>query len=97
MTDYEICAMYRESKHKSTQLQILAELNDTNRNEILRILLDGGEKLPSSEAHRLYKKLDRLNANIRAKEKELYKKEQEYLQIVKLLRIMGGVRNGKNS
>lgn len=97
MTDYEICAMYRESKHKSAQLQILAELNDTNRDDIVRILLDGGEKLPSSEVHRLYRKLDRLNANIFAKEKELHRKEQEYLEIVNMLKIMGGVRNGKNS
>ena len=36
MTEREICIMYREARNQNTQLQILAELNDVNRNEIIQ-------------------------------------------------------------
>lgn len=45
MTEREICYMYRNARNKNTQLQILAELNDVNRIEIIRILAKNGEKL----------------------------------------------------
>ena len=46
MTEREICIMYREARNQNTQLQVLAELNDVSRNEIIRILVKNGEKLP---------------------------------------------------
>ena len=79
MTDREICLMYREAKYKSRQLQILAELNNTDRNKIIKILLQNGERLPSSDIRRLYNRLNVLDAQISEKEKE-------YREIVQVLK-----------
>ena len=91
MTEREICIMYREARNQNTQLQILAELNDVNRNEIIRILVKNGEKLPSRAINQLYKRLDVLEAQISEREKE-------YREIVRELN--GGEkqdrRTGKN-
>ncbi len=91
MTEREICIMYREARNQNTQLQILAELNDVNRNEIIRILVKNGEKLPSRVINQLYKRLDVLEAQISEREKE-------YREIVQALN--GGEkqdrRTGKN-
>ncbi len=65
MTEREICIMYREARNQNTQLRILAELNDVNRNEIIRILVKNGEKLPSRAINQLYKRLDVLEAQIK--------------------------------
>lgn len=65
MTEREICIMYREARNQNTQLRILAELNDVNRNEIMRILVKNGEKLPSRAINQLYKRLDVLEAQIK--------------------------------
>ena len=78
MTEREICIMYREERNQNTQLQILAELNDVNRNEIIRILVKNGEKLPSRAINQLYKRLDVLEAQISEREKE-------YREIVRAL------------
>ena len=78
MTEREICIMYREARNQNTQLQILAELNDVNRNEIIRILVKNGEKLPSRVINQLYKRLDVLEAQISEREKE-------YKEIVRAL------------
>ena len=78
MTEREICIMYREARNQNTQLQILAELNDVNRNEIMRILVKNGEKLPSRAINQLYKRLDVLEAQISEREKE-------YREIVRAL------------
>ena len=78
MTEREICIMYREARNQNTQLQILAELNDVNRNEIIRILVKNGEKLPSRAINQLYKRLDVLEAQISEREKE-------YREIVRAL------------
>ena len=45
MTPSEICAEYRQSKKKYTQIQILADLNATTKGEIIQILRAGGEEL----------------------------------------------------
>lgn len=79
MTDREICLMYREARNQNTQLQILAELNDVSRNEIIRILVKNGEKLPSRVINQLYKRLDVLGAQISEREKE-------YREIVRALK-----------
>ena len=79
MTEREICIMYREAKNQNSQLQILAELNDVSRNEIIRILVKNGEKLPSRAISQLYKRLDVLEAQISEREKE-------YKEIVRALK-----------
>lgn len=78
MTEREICIMYREAKNQNSQLQILAELNGVSRNEIIRILVKNGEKLPSRAINQLYKRLDVLEAQISEREKE-------YKEIVRAL------------
>ena len=78
MTEREICCMYRDARNRNTQLQILAELNDVSRNEIIRILVKNGEKLPSRAINQLYKRLDVLEAQISEREKE-------YKEIVRAL------------
>ena len=78
MTEREICCMYRDARNQNTQLQILAELNDVSRNEIIRILVKNGEKLPSRAINQLYKRLDVLEAQISEREKE-------YKEIVRAL------------
>lgn len=78
MTEREICLMYREARNQNTQLQVLAELNDVSRNEIIRILVKNGEKLPSRAINQLYKRLDVLEAQISEREKE-------YREIVRAL------------
>lgn len=45
MTENEIRRMYRQASDKGGQIQILADLNCARRIEIIRILLDGGEKV----------------------------------------------------
>lgn len=70
--------MYREARNKNTQLQILAELNGVSRNEIIRILVKNGEKLPDRVINQLYKRLDVLEAQI-------CEREREYREIVKAL------------
>ena len=78
MTEREIRLMYREARNKNTQLQILAELNGVSRNEIIRILVKNGEKLPDRVINQLYKRLDVLEAQIS-------EREREYREIVKAL------------
>lgn len=70
--------MYREARNQNTQLQVLAELNDVSRNEIIRILVKNGEKLPSRVINQLYKRLDVLEAQI-------FEREKEYREIVRAL------------
>lgn len=78
MTEREICIMYREARNQNTQLQVLAELNDVSRNEIIRILVKNGEKLPSRAINQLYKRLDVL-------EEQISEREKEYREIVRAL------------
>ncbi|MDE6053963.1 MAG: hypothetical protein K2G55_09425 [Lachnospiraceae bacterium] len=70
--------MYRKARNQVTQLQVLAELCDTNRYEIIRILVKNGERIPERVIKQLYKKLDMLDAQI-------HNKEQEYRSIVSAL------------
>ncbi len=48
-TPNEICRAYRLEKNKQKQIQIMAELNGTSREEIIKTLVLGGE-IPSDEA-----------------------------------------------
>jgi len=48
MTNDEICRDYRTAKSPTKQIQILAELNQCDKNRIKQILIDGGCKLPGN-------------------------------------------------
>lgn len=78
MTENEICCLYRAARNQVTQLQVLAELNDTGRNQIIEILVRNGEKLPERVVKQLYRRMDTLNAQISMC-------EQEYRDIVRAL------------
>ena len=79
MTEKEICYYYRNAKKKAQQIQILAELNDINSLEIIKILVRGKEELPKSTLKKLYMQLDNLETQIR-------EKEQKYKEIVAALK-----------
>ena len=48
MSDGEICAMFRDAKSKSKQIQILAQCNSTSKGRILDILVNGGVEVTPS-------------------------------------------------
>lgn len=52
MTEKEICQSYREAKDKKHQIEILADLNATNKDFIKTILERGGEIKPRIKAGR---------------------------------------------
>ena len=70
MTAREICRSYHSARHKAQQIQILAELNAVDSLEIIKVLVHGGEKLPDSTVNKLYKRLDKLEMEIRERERE---------------------------
>ncbi len=70
MTEHEICSLYRGARNKVTQLQVLAELNDTGRNRIIEILVKNGEEIPDRVTRQLYRRLDVLDTQILEREKE---------------------------
>lgn len=49
MTPNEICRNYRQSKDKKEQIKILADLNCTSKDEIIKVLVDCGEMEPPEE------------------------------------------------
>ena len=67
MTAREICYSYRSAKHKA---QILAELNGVDSLEIIKVLVHGREELPDSTVNKLFKRLDKLEMEIRERERE---------------------------
>lgn len=79
MTEREICASYRNAKNKAQQIQILAELNETDKLEIIGILSRGGETLPESVINKLCRRLDKLDA-------EMLEREREYKAIAAALK-----------
>lgn len=46
MTPNEICRDYRSAKNKREQIKILADLNCTSTEEIIKVLVDCGEMAP---------------------------------------------------
>ena len=70
MTAREICYSHRSAKHKAQQIQILAELNGVDSLEIIKVLVHGGEQLPDSMVNKLFKRLDKLEMEIRERERE---------------------------
>lgn len=83
MTEYEICYSYRTAKHKARQIHIIAELNGIKDLEVIKTLTKNGEKLPERTVEKLFKQLDELEEQIKAK-------EREYREIVEAL--TGGSR-----
>lgn len=79
MTAREICYSYHSAKHKAQQIEILSELSGVDSMEIIKTLAKGGEELPESTVKKLYKRLDRLDMQIR-------EREREYKEIVAVLR-----------
>lgn len=49
MTYSEICASYRQAKHRNKQIGVLADLNDCNRADIREILEEFGEIKPKAK------------------------------------------------
>ena len=68
MTAREICRSYHSARHKAQQIQILAELNAVDSLEIIKALVRGGERLPDSTVNKLFKRLDKLEMEIRERE-----------------------------
>ena len=60
----------------------MAELNDTDRNQIIGLLVKHGEEIPDRVVSQLYRRLDALDAQISEREKE-------YCSIVRALN--GGI------
>lgn len=83
MSEREICYLYRVARNQNTQLQVLAELNDTDQNEIIRILVKNGEKIPERAVNKLYKKLNVIDKKI-AKLGQQYKENinESYKRLV---------------
>lgn len=97
MTESEICRRYRLSKNRGEQVQILAELNQTSRAEIIGILFRCGEQVRISIPTRgkprnhemtdeeycdaLFKYMDTLDTKIA-------KLEGQYREIVAVIRGM---------
>lgn len=82
MTDYEICYSYRNAKCQEQQIQVLADLNATEKTQIIAVLIKNGEEIPGKITKRLYKRLDTL-------EKQIREREREYREIAAALK---GVR-----
>ena len=70
MTAREICRSYHNARHKAQQIQILAELNGVDSLEIIKVLAHGREELPDSTVNKLFKRLDKLEMEIRERERE---------------------------
>ena len=70
MTEREICNLCRRSKHSDSQIQILAELNRMDWITVVGILTKNNEEISDAVTNRIFKKLDRLEEQIKEKEKE---------------------------
>lgn len=101
MTKQEICRSYLTAVSKPKQIRILAELNGTNRETIMKILSDSGyyvtkkkEEKPKKNlkpkrkvksARMLYDRLDELDVIIRCLEKQKAEYEHQYALIAEYL------------
>lgn len=70
MTEREICISYKGARRPDEQTQIMAELNCTDRLEIIKILVKNDVKLARSTVGYLQRRLDRLDKLIVKKEKK---------------------------
>ena len=70
MTEKSIISMYRQSRNKSTQIGILAELNNTRKSRIIGILSRNGEKIPERDMRSLTNRMNRIEQKIKDLEAE---------------------------
>lgn len=70
MTEHEICISYKGARKPYEQTQILAELNGTDKIEIIKILAKNNVKLAGPTVKYLHRRLDQLNKLLIKKEKE---------------------------
>lgn len=68
MTDQEICISYKGARRSNEQVQILADLNDASKTEIVRILVKNNVELARATIKYLHKRLDQLDTRIVRKE-----------------------------
>lgn len=78
MTDQEICSSFRRAENPVEQIKILSQLALKDELEIIAILIAGGEKPADKTIDKLYKRLDKLDA-------EPFAREREYKNIVAAL------------
>lgn len=68
ISDQEICISYKGARNPNEQIQILADLNNVSRTEIICILVKNNVELTRMTVRRLHKRLDQLDARIAKKE-----------------------------
>ena len=100
MTKQEICRSYLLAISKPKQIRILAEMNDTSRDEIIKILTEGGYLITTKKEEKpqkpkpkrkvksermLYDRLDELDVLIRCLEKQKEDYEHQYTLIAEYL------------
>lgn len=95
MTEHEICREYRAAKYKNKQVEILAELNGLELEQIVDILLRGGEQvryLPSPRGNRVERGMTDgeycalLSKKLEELEGKLAKLEKEYRLVAKIMK-----------
>lgn len=75
MTEREICISHREAKNPYAQLQVLADLNNIERKDVIKVLLKNGETVQKREIKVLNRWSDKL-------QKKIKKMEQKYSDLV---------------
>ncbi len=70
MTEHEICISYKGARQPNEQTQILAELNCTDRIEIIRILVKNNVELACQTVRYLQRRLEQLNTLLVKKERK---------------------------
>lgn len=92
MTEKEVCRNYLLAIDKAKQIRVLAELNDTTREKITKILTDNGYLITKKKeitkpkpvrkkvkgTRMLYDRLDELDTQIRYLEKQKAEYERQY-------------------
>lgn len=100
MSVEEICREYRLAKNKKEQIGILADLNCTTKEEIIKVLVDCGEEkpprkrkekqaMPEEVAAILCSRMDELDVQIKPLEKQLNLLKEEYKAIAGFLKNFG--------
>lgn len=79
MTDQEICSSFRRAENPAEQIKILSQLALKDELEIIAILIAGGIQPAEKTIDKLFRKLDKLEAEISVR-------EREYKNIVAALR-----------
>ena len=74
MTNGEIVTSYKQAKHKSQQIGILAELNRCSNKKIIEILLNGG--IPLKSFNRFKDLVPASDSNVEDTEAEEYEPEE---------------------